>query len=96
MNKLPILEIDVDSCGTKIFRLDGVMHREDGPAYEHRNGFKEWWFNGKRHRTDGPAIISSDGEYKGWFLNGKVLSYTNWFNKLTPEQQYNYLWNLDE
>ena len=34
---------------------DGVLHREDGPAIEYRNGTTKWYLNGKRHREDGPA-----------------------------------------
>jgi hypothetical protein len=60
-----------------------------------QSGNKYWYLDGKRHRVDGPAVIYSVGD-KYWYLNGKNYSYEEWFNKLTPEQQYNYLWNLDE
>jgi len=30
------------------YRLHGKLHREDGPAIEYSNGFKQWWLNGKR------------------------------------------------
>jgi len=56
--------------GTKSWRLNGRLHREDGPAYEGITGHKEWWLNGKRHRLDGPAVEYPNG-YKAWFLNGK-------------------------
>ncbi len=29
-------------------RLKGKLHREDGPAIEFSNGFKQWYLNGKR------------------------------------------------
>jgi len=48
--------------------VNGVKHREDGPALEWANGIKEWYHNGVRHRGDGPAIRSS------WFINGKRCS----------------------
>ena len=51
----------IESNGTKRWCLNGVYHREDGPAYEGFTGTKSWWFNGKRHRVDGPAIIESNG-----------------------------------
>jgi hypothetical protein len=88
--------LDNSNSNVKIFRLDGKLHREDGPAIEWKDGRIEWFLFGKLHRVDGPAVISSDGEYKGWFLNGYVYSKEEWFSKLTPEQQYNYLWNMNE
>jgi hypothetical protein len=27
------------------FNDDGEYHREDGPAAEYANGYKEWWLN---------------------------------------------------
>ena len=56
--------------GTKYWHVNGLLHREDGPAIEYPNGRKEWVLNGKRHREDGPAREWADG-YKEWFLNGK-------------------------
>ena len=57
--------------GDKRWFLNGILHREDGPAVEYSNSDKEWWLNGKRHREDGPALEWSNGE-KEWFLNGKL------------------------
>jgi hypothetical protein len=90
MSKQPKLEIDED--GTKWWKLNGVLHREDGPAVEYWEGSTEWWLNGELHRVDGPAI-SYANEYKQWCLNGNRYSYDKWFQLLTPEQQWNYLWN---
>ena len=52
MNK-PEYEIYED--GHKEWRLNGVPHREDGPAAEWPNGDKGWYLNGEIHREDGPA-----------------------------------------
>jgi hypothetical protein len=93
MNNKPRLE--VDQYGTKIWKLKGQAHREDGPAVEFINGTKIWYLKGKHHRVDGPAVECADG-YKAWWINGWPYSYEEWFKRLTPEQQYNYLWNLDE
>jgi hypothetical protein len=84
-----------DRFGTKCWLLNGKMHREDGPAIEYADGSKEWYINGKRHRIDGPAVECVDGK-KAWYLNGKLLTQAEWFSKLTPEQQENYIWNLDD
>jgi hypothetical protein len=94
MNKKP--ELEIDEKGNKFWKLNGFLHREDGPAVEWSNdGGKQWWIDGIRHREDGPAIEWSNGK-KFWYLNGYPYSKEKWFNLLTPEQKYNYLWNLDE
>jgi hypothetical protein len=116
MNNQPILEVDI--FGNKCWELNGIFHREDGPAVESTDGYKEWWVNGqlhredgpaiigvrgykawyikgKRHRVDGPAVIYRDGS-KCWLLKGRQYIFEEWFKRLTPEQQYNYLWKLDE
>jgi hypothetical protein len=82
------------SNGKKFWCLNGKPHRENGPAFETVET-KGWALNGKRHRIDGPAIIHSNGG-KEWWLNGLQHSQDEWFQQLTPEQQWNYLWNLDE
>jgi hypothetical protein len=93
-NEQPILE--VDHYGNKEWKLKGEYHREDGPAIETVKGHKAWYLKGKRHRIDGPAVIWSNG-FKFWFLNHREYSSKDeWFKRLTPEQQYNYLWSLDD
>ena len=93
MNKRPILE--VDRFGNKRWYWNGALHNEDGPAFETVNGSKYWFVDGKLHRVDGPAIIYDDGS-KVWSLNDQDFTFDEWFSKLTSEQQYNYLWNIDE
>lgn len=66
--QVPQMEVRVN--GSKAWRLNGLLHREDGPAFEGANGTREWWFNGRRHREDGPAVEWSNGS-KWWYLNGK-------------------------
>jgi hypothetical protein len=53
------------------WRLNGKLHRTDGPAIERANGDRLWYLNGKLHRTDGPAIEHAD-DYREWYLNGKL------------------------
>lgn len=65
----PTMTVDAD--GTKEWKLNGELHRTDGPAYEWDDGTKVWYVHGKAHRTDGPAIEYSDGS-KEWRLNGEV------------------------
>ena len=68
MNK-PEYRTDVD--GNKVWLLNGVLHREDGPAIEYSDGETRWCLNGKRHREDGPAVEYADGD-KDWYLNGQL------------------------
>jgi len=60
----------IGKYGNKLWTLNGLLHREDGPAIECADGCKEWRLNGKRHRIDGPAVIYADGS-KTWYLDGK-------------------------
>jgi len=66
-------ELIVDEYGTKRWRLNDLLHREDGPAVEWTDGHKAWYLNGKRHRKDGPAIEWANG-HRTWYLNDKHLS----------------------
>jgi hypothetical protein len=79
--------------GDKYWYLNGLWHREDGPAIEWSNGGKEWWVNGMLHRLDGPAIEYKNGD-KYWFLNGTQSSQEEWFERLSAEDKLNAIWNL--
>ena len=48
--------------GDKEWRMDGKLHRLNGPAIERANGAKEWYQNGKRHRLNGPAEERENGK----------------------------------
>jgi hypothetical protein len=60
------------------YYADGVLHREDGPAIEHRSGIVIWYRHGLRHREDGPAAIypalpsaaTPTSGFNCWYLNG--------------------------
>jgi hypothetical protein len=54
--------------GNTYYYLNGLLHREDGPALQYKCGYKEWYINGKYHREDGPAIEDANGN-KYWYLN---------------------------
>lgn len=60
---------EIDDHGTKIWRLNGILHREDGPAIEYVSGTKIWYKQGYKHREDGPAIEYPSGLVY-WRLNG--------------------------
>ena len=71
MSKSITYEVTVDQCGTKRWKLNGKLHREDGPAIELPNGTKHWCINGKLHREDGPAIEWVSGT-KEWYSKGQL------------------------
>ena len=57
--------------GTEEWRLNGRLHREDGPAVVYPNGSESWWQHGRLHREDGPAVVWSDS-YQAWWKNGRL------------------------
>jgi len=38
--------------GTKIWTLNGILHRQDGPAYEYEDGHFSWWMHGEIYTFD--------------------------------------------
>ena len=46
-----IYQVEVNENGT-FWKLNGNLHREDGPAIEYANGTKEWWLNGKQYTEE--------------------------------------------
>ena len=69
MNKKPKKIIKPN--GVIEYRLNGRLHREDGPAVINPNNkLIGWYFNNRLHREDGPAIIWPDN-YIAWYMNGK-------------------------
>lgn len=59
--------------GTKVWLVDGMRHREDGPAIEWDDGDKEWYLNGEQHRANGPAVEYTDG-HKEWWFAGRMYN----------------------
>jgi hypothetical protein len=52
-----------------MFKVDGNLHNEKGPAIIDNWGNVKWCVNGLAHRLDGPALIDSRGNAK-WFDDG--------------------------
>jgi hypothetical protein len=61
---------EVDVYGNVYYKVNGKLHREDGPAVEWCNGSHEWFQNHELHREGGPAIEYANGE-KSWYQHGK-------------------------
>lgn len=70
MNK-PLMVLEGIDNDTAVWYLNGVPHREDGPAVEGPGDYREWRINGHLHRADGPAVIYSNVDYK-WYLHGQL------------------------
>ena len=66
-------ECEIYENGDKYWRLNGKLHRTNGPAVENVNRSKVWCLNDKLHRTDGPAVELVNGN-KYWWINGKEYS----------------------
>jgi len=60
----------VDARGNQRWRLNGRLHRTDGPADIAADGTQEWWVHDQLHRTDGPAVIAADGTQE-WWVDGQ-------------------------
>lgn len=72
----------------KIHMLDGVPHREDGPAVtKYKKHFSteieqtEWHQDGKLHRLDGPAIQTSKGNWF-YYIHGKEFQSKEYKEKI--------------
>lgn len=69
----------VESIGNRWYK-GGELHREDGPAVENKNGYKEWFKEGKRHRTNGPAV-EWGVRHKEWWIEGERYYSEKEFNE---------------
>ena len=66
-------DVETGKDNNVAWRLNGKLHRTDGPAMEYADGYKAWYLNDQLHRTDGPAIERADGS-KWWYLSGEELT----------------------
>lgn len=67
--------------GVKVWFLNGVEHRENGPAVELAE-CSEWYLYGKRHRKDGPAIIDRYLRKGYWYIDDICFSKAEFINQL--------------
>ena len=91
----------VNKSGDKEWRLNGKLHRLDGPAIEWADGTESWFHNGYLHRLDGPAVKDAVGstvwKRYGKFhrLDGPAIEWTDgtkaWFinGKYYSEDAFN-------
>lgn len=55
--KKPRPSASTEKDGVLVWRLDGELHCEEGPAVKYPDGSWEWYRHGKIHRDDGPAVF---------------------------------------
>ena len=60
----------VEVYGGVAYCVNGVLHRDNAPAFYDDRGHKWWYSNGQPHRKDGPAVEYADGRNE-WRLNGR-------------------------
>ena len=54
--------------GDKDWYFHGIQHREDGPAFEASNGYREWWINGEELTED---------EFNSYLAKKSSMNYYN-------------------
>src|ERR1700691_6204728 len=55
------------------YYLNGILHREDGPAVIWPNEIGEYFLKGKFHRVDGPVIIRN-GSIQKYYINDENIT----------------------
>lgn len=68
----------VFSNGSRVWCLNDVRHRLDGPAVEYPDGTREWLVDGRHHRLDGPAVEWADGTKEFWINGRRYLTESDW------------------
>jgi len=49
---IKVPEITYNERGDRECRINGLLHREDGPAVEYESGAKSWYLNGRYIKYD--------------------------------------------
>ena len=57
--------------GNQEWWINGVRHRDNGPAIETKDGTNIWYQHGKIHRENGPALTTANG-YCEWRINDRL------------------------
>jgi len=69
---------------------NGKYHREDGPAFEYSDGYKEWYIHGKLHRENGPAIEHPGGG-ASYYLNGVYFSEQDYWKEIKKRKSLKFI-----
>ncbi len=60
----------IEIAGSLYWFKDGKHHREDGPAYITKTGYKEWYINGSKIWSSGRKDIY---DYKSYIVISKMV-----------------------
>lgn len=63
--------VHVDQFGNQRYYLNGLLHRNDGPAAIYSSGYQQWFEHGKLHRIGGPAVTFDDNHREEWWINNQ-------------------------
>jgi hypothetical protein len=63
--------------GVDVWKVDGLYHREDGPAVIYPSGTMIWYRHGILHCETGPAWCWMNGDVE-WWLNGIEYTKIEW------------------
>ena len=61
----------VNELGIRRWTVDGVLHRDGGPAVVWPNGSEAWYRHGELHRDGAPAVWGPAGDEK-WYRHGRL------------------------
>lgn len=69
-----------DEWGYQDWYVDGLHHRDGGPAIIDPDGTETWIQHGQMHREDGPAFIQNG--YVEFYLKDKQMPLDKWLEVL--------------
>jgi len=61
----------------RVWHLNGLHHRDGGPATLSNDGYQVWYQYDKEHREDGPAIIYPNGHKEYWLYGQEYTQVKN-------------------
>jgi hypothetical protein len=64
--------IERDGVKAEEWKLDGLLHREDGPAFRRSDGSYGYYINGQPHRVNGVAIRWGKDNIDFYYQNGQL------------------------
>ena len=65
--------VTVSDNGDTFWRVNGKLHRENGPAIEYASGSKEWWIEGKQ-LTESEFLAATDAKKPSAGCEGKIVT----------------------
>lgn len=71
----------IESTQEHQWRLNGKLHRLDGPAVIYtKNNTQIWYKHGELHRIGGPSITYCGDDTRLYHIEGKRMKYSDYIN----------------